>query len=381
MKEGLEPNNSNAVTTVYYGPRGATAQVNTDTNGNKRIVVNNSDGTTTVFTNNKQNSSIDTTTLDPTNTNTSTSIVYNGENGDTARIMTSPSGQSTLIVTKKDGVIDKYTISSISGAGAGATDSNDNYSNMNQTTNNYDNYNHYNKTSYPSIFYGPDGGTARLIKTPNNNTIVTTFKDGTTQIYYIDNNDTNGNISTYNGKNGGTAKVITANNGRQTIEITGPNNSKIVYTEENNYTYNNKDGFNAQYNPNVNNTGADYNTAFNQGVNPAIPSTTITGPAGNTFSTYDTSAYYNSLPAGVPRSQIPPGQEDLYILKSQVVPPVCPACPTSAACPRQEPCPPCPACARCPEPAFECKKVPNYSAMSNDYLPAPVLNDFSQFGM
>lgn len=24
-------------------------------------------------------------------------------------------------------------------------------------------------------------------------------------------------------------------------------------------------------------------------------------------------------------------------------------------------CPPCPACARCPEPAFECKKVPNYS--------------------
>ena len=89
----------------------------------------------------------------------------------------------------------------------------------------------------------------------------------------------------------------------------------------------------------------------------------------------------DGLPPGIPRSQIPAGQEDLYILKSEVVPPVCPACPTSAACPRQEPCPPCPACARCPEPAFECKKVPNYNAIGNDYLPAPVVADFSTFGM
>lgn len=89
----------------------------------------------------------------------------------------------------------------------------------------------------------------------------------------------------------------------------------------------------------------------------------------------------DGLPPGIPKSQIPAGQEDLYILKSQVVPPVCPACPTSAACPRQEPCPPCPACARCPEPSFECKKVPNYNAIGNDYLPTPVLADFSTFGM
>ena len=33
-------------------------------------------------------------------------------------------------------------------------------------------------------------------------------------------------------------------------------------------------------------------------------------------------------PPGIPASQIVPGDEDLYILKSQVVPPVCPACPT-----------------------------------------------------
>jgi hypothetical protein len=80
---------------------------------------------------------------------------------------------------------------------------------------------------------------------------------------------------------------------------------------------------------------------------------------------------------------IPPGQEDLYILKSEVVPPVCPACPSSSSCPssKKEKCPPCPACARCPEPSFECKKVPNYNAMNDEMLPEPILNDFSTFGM
>jgi len=91
----------------------------------------------------------------------------------------------------------------------------------------------------------------------------------------------------------------------------------------------------------------------------------------------------SALPAGIPSSQIPPGQEDMYILKSEIVPPVCPMCPQSSACPsqKQEKCPPCPACARCPEPAFECKKVPNYSSSNDNYLPRPVLADFSQFGM
>ena len=89
----------------------------------------------------------------------------------------------------------------------------------------------------------------------------------------------------------------------------------------------------------------------------------------------------SALPAGVPASQIPPGQENMYILKSEVVPPVCPMCPQAAACPRQEKCPPCPACARCPEPAFECKKVPNYASSNDNYLPRPIMADFSQFGM
>ena len=47
---------------------------------------------------------------------------------------------------------------------------------------------------------------------------------------------------------------------------------------------------------------------------------------------------------------------------------------------KPETCPPCPACERCPEPAFDCKKVPNYRSPSiGQYLPMPILNDFSTF--
>lgn len=100
----------------------------------------------------------------------------------------------------------------------------------------------------------------------------------------------------------------------------------------------------------------------------------------NTTESY-TTAVSGDGPDGVPSSNIPPGDEDLYILKSEIVPPVCPACPSTANCPRQKPCRPCPPCARCPEPAFDCKKVPNYRAGDSNYLPKPVLNDFGEFGM
>jgi len=47
-------------------------------------------------------------------------------------------------------------------------------------------------------------------------------------------------------------------------------------------------------------------------------------------------------------------------------------------CPEPTPCPPC---ARCPEPAFDCKKVPNYKSSNSEVLPMPILTDFSSFGM
>lgn len=125
---------------------------------------------------------------------------------------------------------------------------------------------------------------------------------------------------------------------------------------------------------------------------------------------------------GITKDLIPPGQEHLYVLKSQVVPPSCPTNPAfsnhnqesdenevdyedsnleldqedssglsnglgaafrGTEGSKNKKCPPCPACARCPEPAFECKKVPNYSVNSNGSMsvPRPVLADFTQFGM
>ena len=116
---------------------------------------------------------------------------------------------------------------------------------------------------------------------------------------------------------------------------------------------------------------------------------------------------YNSNPIntdnGIPKSMIPPGQEDLYILKTQVVPPVCPACPKPILkCDNDKPPPPCPPCARCPEPKFDCKKVPNYgtgniganyygggnqgqqmmtpNGESSNFLPYPSSNDYTTFG-
>jgi len=97
-------------------------------------------------------------------------------------------------------------------------------------------------------------------------------------------------------------------------------------------------------------------------------------------------APYNSRRSeGILGSEIPPGKNDLYILKSEIVPPVCPACPAmkcdASNGGAEKKCPPCPPCARCPEPAFDCKKVPNYNGSNDNAFPHPVLNSFSQFGM
>ena len=143
---------------------------------------------------------------------------------------------------------------------------------------------------------------------------------------------------------GGNSATVTTGPGGNTV-VTGPDNNTVV-------------------------TGPDNNTAV---IGPS-DNTAVIGPSDNT-------AVANTGNNGIPYSQIPSGQQDLYILKSEVVPPVCPACPAASACPRQESCPPCPACERCPEPAFECKKVPNYSSVNDNYLPRPVMSDFSEFGM
>lgn len=132
-----------------------------------------------------------------------------------------------------------------------------------------------------------------------------------------------------------------------------------------------------------------------------IDSNTYVGPAGDTVYVYKTptnknnsniniapqdtsdnySGYVPPETNGIPMAQITPGDEDLYILKSQIVPPSCPVGQNTTTCPSAVPPQPCPPCARCPEPAFDCKKVPNYRSTNDSYLPRPILNDFSSFGM
>lgn len=72
--------------------------------------------------------------------------------------------------------------------------------------------------------------------------------------------------------------------------------------------------------------------------------------------------FESALPEGIPKNEIPNGEEDLYIKKSEIVPPVCPRCPDLIQKDFDSTkCPPCPACKRCPEPAeVECKKVMKY---------------------
>ena len=354
-KEGMENGQT------YYGPNGASAQLQTDSTGNNSLVVTTSDGTSTTYL----------------NTN---SDMYTGPNGATATVKQGTNGTAVQVKDSSGNIVLTLTNNSNNGNST-ATTQNGTSANTSTTTTNYDNYNHYNGSSYPTTFYGPDGGTARVIKTDNNNTIVITNKNGTTDIYYI---DSNGSTSTYTGKNGGSAKMITDSNGNQAVEITGPNGSKLVYTGDNAYTYNSQDDTINQYDSNNNTTGTDVNETTYYGPNGG-QATTVTGPGGNTYASYDSSAYYNSLPQGVSRSQIPAGEEDLYILKSQVIIPVCPVCPNPIVkCPDSTDvtkCPPCEPCGRCAEPAFDCVKRPNYKAFNQDYMPVPVLSDFSSFGM
>ena len=141
----------------------------------------------------------------------------------------------------------------------------------------------------------------------------------------------------------------------------GPHRSKEDYNDDDNEDNNINSYGNVNKYPNVENDNI-----------------LMAGKSGGKISNSNSNSNSNH----VSRSQIPPGDEDLYILKSQVVPPVCPACPPVMACPSsKEKCPPCPPCARCPEPAFECKKVPNYSGQNDSYLPQPVMSNFSQFGL
>lgn len=270
-----------------------------------------------------------------------------------------------------------------SGSSSGTTSSSSDYYPSSDTSDSYDHY----SGSYSTTYTG-DNGTATVTKIADKGRLITVNDSGSIKLYYIPNSGTKG--TTKNGPNDGTATIVTNGDSSAYILITMPDGTKYTYYANYNQNSNNTSSTSTSSQSDVNNlnsAGTDYANAYVYTGPGGNSAGAVTTPAGNTYvgTNYDSNAYYNSLPQGINANQIPPGQEDLYILKSQVVPPVCPRCPDpivqSSESADLSKCPPCPPCARCPEPAFDCKKVPNYNAFNPDYMPVPVISDFSGFGM
>ena len=252
----------------------------------------------------------------------------------------------------------------------------------NVSNDSYENYNHYNGTSIATKYYGPNGEVV-VINSPSSITVINT--SGTSVKYKSSGLSSFGstNIEAINfmGPNGETATFVSGPKGGKAVKITDTNGNIVLYGEKPSTS-----SASAFINPLTTYYGSTGNPVPNNSAFAYVsPSSSPSSeyeqmynqPVQQSSQQYD---YSTSLPSGIPRSQILPGQEDLYILKSQVVPPVCPAC-NPVVIYKDKECQACPACARCPEPSFECKKVPNYNAINNEYLPTPILNSFSGFGM
>lgn len=274
----------------------------------------------------------------------------------------------------------------------------------NSNTKQFDNYNHFSKSKSElttgMTFYGPNGGTV-VVKTDSDGKqmleVMTTSAD-TAEMYNQDKKDAKQPFKTitFYGPNNSNATIIKNHDGQIAIRV---KNKKGNIT----YTLYGTTPFNPEP------LKEYYKLPTETPANPEVESANTVGTLfglGMGQKDYGTT-YFDALPKGIPKSQIPAGQEDLYILKSQVIPPSCtrcPSCPPSTAVNtslgnsgtsgsnvtlgpgsytvnnNESKCPPCPACARCPQPDFECKKVPSYNP-ENTYLPVPVLSNFSTFGM
>lgn len=244
--------------------------------------------------------------------------------------------------------------------------------NNNMNNNNINN----NSGTMMGTYTGPNGSTATLTNYNNYATITITSSTGVTVFTCPDSSN----------------NIVTSDLVNCTfISSTDNTSTAIIYNDGNYYVIKvSSNGIITIYTPASSTSQQPY---------PPPPSSQqsyfTTAPAPMQPSQNINQSYNNSLPPGVPIYMIPPGQEDLYILKSEVVPPVCPACNDFSSSQSSgkkkggsggkggggnDQCPPCPACARCPEPSFECKKVPNYDSIPESELPLPVLNDFSMFG-
>ena len=277
-------------------------------------------------------------------------------------------------------------MNTVDSSNSNASNASNTSSNSNASNDSYENYNHYNGTSIATKYYGPNGEVV-VINSPSSITVINA--SGTSVEYRASGSSSSGSLSsgstnieaiTFMGPNGETATFVSGSNGGKAVKITDANGNSILYGEKPVSS-----GTSSFINPLTSYYGSTGNAVPNNSsyayVSPSSsPSSEYEQMYNQPLQSSQSYDYSTSLPPGIPKSQILPGQDDLYILKSQVVPPVCPAC-NPVVIYKDKECQACPACARCPEPSFECKKVPNYNAINNEYLPTPVLNSFSGFGM
>jgi hypothetical protein len=312
-----------------------------------------------------------------------------------------------------------------------------------------DNYSHFSKNSIPTVYYGPDSSTARVTVAGGENDetgadkkygITVTTASGATTTYVMETDSdatavvnpltstpettttstqattTSTQATTvpesisntrFIDKNGNIAKLYVAENGQYVVQTRQINGYDMVYTSTNVFTYDRNNSKSFLVGDSINNiTPIGEEKSTTNDLIGSLTNNTISSQQAQTIN-------------GIPGRSIPIGQEDLYILKSQIVPPVCPACPqVCASKSSKETCGPCPSCARCDTSTdFTCKKVPDYSSntagstsggdsmwgpnsnisssngangsVSNynkyrnntKFSPVPVVSDFSMFGM
>ena len=321
--------------------------------------------------------------------------IYTDSNGDTAIIITNNDNTMTVQVTM-NGNTQVYTENNTGSTGSSS-------STYNGTT--------ATNTSSSKVFYGPNGASAQIFNNGGVNALKITYTNGKTNIYAQNTNTGNsGSVQSYTDSNGNTATLVTVN-GKPQYEVTNIDGTKIIYSfgggaytpsTSNSSAYNSYSG--TTYNgANGGSAGSYYGSGGGSAGYVQGPGGNsagyVTGPNGNTVvgtsssgssagygtgygtGSSDNSQYYIDM--GVSSSDIPQGEEDKYILKSQVVPPICPVCAPVVKCDNNnnKKCPPCKPCGRCDEPSVTCQAVPNYNSENiNRFLPQAVLNDFSTFG-
>jgi hypothetical protein len=302
----------------------------------------------------------------------------------------------------------------------------------------FDNYNHFRKSSVPTMYYGPRGTNAKLFNTSRGFYIIITDEQGNVMTYHPKHHMNATKV--YHSEDGGTAKVIQNEEGSRLIEVIDREGNISVYSSRTEQTYDptfdnhpSDDLWQKLRSYDINkikHPDANVKVYGNNGDSPRpSPSPTAVTNAKDIHNdvnephhrhyhhhsnSLNANKQYNKyLPSGIPKHMIPHGDEDLYILKTQVVPPICPSCPAPIMArhshkvkksnneTQQNGSLPPPISERNPNVTssptgtaaptttptatpsmYKYKKVPDYSQASNNpLLPSPPLNNYSTFGM